>query len=64
MYFGEMEFLWIHQMTSMVQLFMEANMHEAVFPYSFYFRRQDEMGLACEKQDSRKHHQHGRRKPL
>lgn len=61
-----MEFIWIHQVTSVMQLFMKASMlHHEVFPNSFHLKRWDEMGLACEKQERTEHRQHGgRRKPL
>lgn len=44
-----------------MRLFMKENMlqHEAVLPNSCHPRRQDETGLACEKQEKTGHHQHG-----
>lgn len=55
-----MEFIWIYQVTSVMQLFMKENMlqHEAVLPNSCHLKRQDETGLPCEKQEKTGHHQH------
>lgn len=51
------------QVTLMWKLFMEANVlqHRGVFPKSCHLKDQDEMGLACKKQDRTQLHQHGGR---